>query len=122
MTDFDDAIPRDAMIPRDGEGPVFHEPWQARVFAVIVKLCHDGRYDWSVFQQRLIHEVGGADAARDDITGYYEHWLAAAEKLLVAENLVSVGELAERKAHVAAHRPHPTTAVPNPVAIDGAKF
>lgn len=121
MTAFDEAIPRDAMIPRDGDGPVFNEPWQARVFAVIVKLCQDGRYDWSVFQQRLIDEVGAADAARDDVTGYYQHWLAAAEKLLVAENMVSIDELADRKAHVAANRPYPTTAVPNPVAVDGAK-
>ena len=98
MTAFDEAI------PRDQDGPVFDEPWQARVFAVIVKLCQDGRYDWSVFQQRLIDEVGVADAARDDVTGYYEHWLAAADK-----------------AHVAVNRPHPTTAVPNPVAVDGAK-
>ena len=59
-----------------------------------------------------------ADGAGDDITGYYEHWLAAAEKLLVAEGLVSADELAARKAHVAAHRAHPTIAVPNPVAID----
>jgi len=122
MTAFDEAIPRGAMIPRDGNGPVFDEPWQARVFAVIVKLCQDGRYDWNVFQQRLIHEVGAADAARDDVTGYYEHWLAAAEKLLVAEGMVSAGELTDRKAHVAANRAHPTTAVSNPVAVDGAKI
>jgi nitrile hydratase accessory protein len=105
-------------IPGDDDGPVFAEPWQARVFAVIVRLCQDGRYDWKAFQQRLIEEVGAADVTGYDITGYYEHWLAAAEKLLVAEGLVSAHELAARKAHVAAHRPHPTTAVPNPVAVD----
>lgn len=112
MTAFDHAL------PGDEDGPVFAEPWQARVFALIVQLHQDGRYDWNAFQRRLSAEVGAADAAHDDATGYYEHWLAAAEKLLVAEGLVSAHELAARKAHVAAHRPHPTTAVPNPIAID----
>ena len=110
-----DALPA---LPRDDEGPVFAEPWQARVFAMVVRLCQDGRYDWSAFQQRLIDEVGTADATHDDVTGYYEHWLAAAEKLLVAEGMVSEDDLVERKAYVAANRPAPTTAVSNPVAVD----
>ncbi len=32
--------------PRDHEGPVFDEPWEARAFAIVVKLFEDGHYTW----------------------------------------------------------------------------
>ena len=108
----------DDIIPRDAEGPIFAAPWQARVFAVVVRLCEDGRYDWSAFQQRLIAEIAEADAAGDGETGYWDHWLAACEALLAARGMADAGDLAARKAHIAAHRPPPTRAVANPVAID----
>ena len=115
---FEDIIPRDAAIPRDAGGPVFAEPWQARAFAVVVRLCQDGHYEWDDFRQRLIAEIGAADAAGDDATGYYEHWLSACEKLLAARGMTDAGDLAARKADVAANRPAPTRAVANPVAVD----
>lgn len=110
--------PFDDIIPRDADGPVFAEPWQARVFAVVVRLCEDGHYEWDAFRQRLIDEIGEADAAGDGKTGYYEHWLAACEALLAARGMAEAGDLAARKAHIAANRPPPTRAVANPVAVD----
>ena len=107
--------------PTTDDTPVFAEPWQARAFAVVVKLCQDGHAEWDEFQRRLIAEIGAADAAGDDATGYYEHWLAACERLLVERGLAAPGELARRKAIAAASRPPPTRAVANPVAIDPAR-
>ncbi len=106
--------------PTTDDTPVFAEPWQARAFAVVVKLCQDGHAEWDEFQRRLIAEIGAADAAGDDATGYYEHWLAACERLLVERGLAAPGDLARRKA-AAASRPPPTRAVANPVAIDPAR-
>ncbi len=118
---FDDIIPHDAIIPRDGDGPVFDEPWQARAFAVVVRLCQDGHYEWDAFRQRLIAEIAAADAAGDTETGYWEHWLAACEALLAARGVAEAGDLAARKADIAANRPEPTKAVPNPVHVDSAR-
>ncbi len=91
--------------PTTDDTPVFTEPWQARAFAVVVKLCQDGHAEWDEFQRHLIAEVGAADAAGDDATGYYEHWLAACERLLVERGLAGPGGLARRKAEAAANRP-----------------
>ena len=112
------ASPFDEVIPRDAEGPVFDAPWQARAFAVVVRLCQDGHVEWAGFRQRLIAEIAAADAAGDGKTGYYEHWLAACEALLAARGMADAGDLAARKAHIAANRPPPTKAVANPIAID----
>ena len=49
--------------PTVDDAPVFAEPWQARAFAVVVKLCQDGHAEWDDFQRRLIAEIGAADAA-----------------------------------------------------------
>ncbi len=107
--------------PPADDTPVFTEPWQARAFAVVVQLCQDGHTEWDEFQRRLIAEIGAADAAGDDATGYYEHWLAACERLLAERGLAAPGDLARRKAEAAASRPPPTKAVANPVAIDPAR-
>jgi nitrile hydratase accessory protein len=105
-------------IPRDADGPVFAEPWQARAFAIVVKLCGDGHYSWDDFRDRLTAEIGTADAAGDDVTGYYEHWLAACETLLAERGIAAVEELAACKAYLAVNRPPPTEAVDNPVVVD----
>ena len=35
-------------IPRDAEGPVFREPWEARAFAMAVQLNARGVFAWTV--------------------------------------------------------------------------
>ncbi len=35
------------MPPADGDGPVFHEPWQATAFALAVHLSERGAIPWS---------------------------------------------------------------------------
>lgn len=52
---------------------MFDEPWQAHTFAIVVKLCEDGAYPWDDFRDRLIAEIGVADAAGDEMAGYYTH-------------------------------------------------
>ena len=77
-----EAIPS---IPRDRGEPVFREPWEARAFAMAVALNEKGLITWSEWAQALGQEI--AAAGMDDGAHYYEHWLAALEKLTAAKGL-----------------------------------
>lgn len=72
---------------------VFSAPWEARAFAIALKLSEAGHFAWDEFRERLIAEVGASDKirARDgtsDHGEYYEHFLRALEKLLAEKHLV----------------------------------
>ena len=76
-------------LPRDDGGPVFAEPWQAQAFALAVKLSEQGHFTWKEWAAALAHELQAA-ANRgdpDDGSRYYEHWLAALERLVTAKGL-----------------------------------
>jgi nitrile hydratase accessory protein len=66
---------------------VFSAPWEARAFAIALKLSESGHFSWDEFRERLIAEVGASDRARardgtSDHGEYYEHFLSALEHLL----------------------------------------
>jgi len=87
-------------LPRDGGGPVFAEPWQAQAFALAVKLSEQGHFTWKEWAAALADELQSA-AQRgepDDGSRYYEHWLAALERLVTAKGLADSGALLTRKA------------------------
>jgi nitrile hydratase accessory protein len=88
-----DAVPS---IPRDVDGPVFREPWEAQAFAMAVRLHERGCFAWKDFAEALAREIAGSEP--DDGSGYYLRWLAALEKLVAAKGLVSPVELSLRKA------------------------
>jgi nitrile hydratase accessory protein len=44
-------------MPRDAEGPVFAEPWQAQAFAVAVKLSELGYFTWKEWASALASEL-----------------------------------------------------------------
>jgi nitrile hydratase accessory protein len=98
------GLPR---LPRDDGGPVFAEPWQAQAFALAVALHQRGAFSWSAWAEALSAELA-ADPA-DDGARYYEHWLAALERLTTARGLVEPAEMGERRdawADAYAHTPH----------------
>jgi nitrile hydratase accessory protein len=86
-------------IPRDAEGPVFCEPWEAQAFAMAVALHERGVFDWSEWAAALAAEIKIAQAEGDPDRGdtYYRHWLAALEKLVAAKALANGTELAQRR-------------------------
>jgi len=86
------ALPR---LPRDAEGPVFAEPWQAQAFALALKLHEGGAFTWTEWAQALSEEL--ARDPGDDGSRYYEHWVAALERLATSRNLTAPSELAARK-------------------------
>jgi nitrile hydratase accessory protein len=100
-----------ARLPRDEGGPVFAEPWQAQAFALAVKLSERGHFTWKEWAAALADELGVA-AARgepDDGSHYYEHWLAALERLVMAKGLSDPAAIAARKeawADAYRHTPH----------------
>ena len=86
-------------IPRDADGPVFAEPWQAQAFAMAVKLHERGVFSWQEWADTLTEEIRSAQAAGDPDSGatYYSHWLATLERLVVAKGLESAAALHQRK-------------------------
>lgn len=85
-------------LPRDEEGPVFKAPWEAQAFAMTLSLHERGVFTWREWANALAAELAAAVARGkpDDGSHYYEHWLAALEKLAAAKNLVAEQELERR--------------------------
>ena len=112
-----DALPA---LPRDAEGPLFAEPWQAQAFALAVRLQALGVFTWSEWCAEMNRQIAAARAVGDPDLGdtYYQHWLRALETLTVAKGLVSVGELAERRD--AWDRAHRATPHGEPVRLEAA--
>ena len=102
------ALPR---LPRDEGGPVFAEPWQAQAFALAVKLSEAGHFTWKEWAAALAGELENAAhrGEPDDGSHYYDHWLAALERLVTAKGLTDPAALVERKeawADAYRHTPH----------------
>ena len=86
-------------LPRDADGPAFAEPWQAQAFALAVRLSEKGHFTWKEWAAALAAELrAAADRGEsDDGSRYYEHWLAALERLVVEKGLATTGVLRARK-------------------------
>ena len=102
------VLPR---LPRDDGGPVFAEPWQAQAFAMAVKLSEQGHFTWKEWAAALADELkAAADRGEpDDGSHYYEHWLAALERLVTEKGLTDPAALLKRKeawAEAYRHTPH----------------
>lgn len=83
-------------LPHDAEGPVFAEPWQAQAFALAVQLHERGAFTWAEWAQALCEEIKAA-GPQDDGARYYEHWLAALERLVATKQLTAAEALHKRK-------------------------
>lgn len=95
MTDA--TLPSDLPgLPRDENGPVFAEPWQAQAFAMTVKLHEEGRFTWTEWAEALGAEISAA-GPDDPAENYYLRWLTALEKLVQDKNLLSAEEMSTRQ-------------------------
>jgi nitrile hydratase accessory protein len=98
-------------LPRDEGGPVFAEPWEAQAFALAVKLSEQGHFTWKEWAAALADELKAAAnrGEPDDGSRYYQHWLAALERLVAAKGLSDPAALRARKeawADAYRHTPH----------------
>jgi len=103
-----DALPP---LPRDDDGPVFAEPWQAQAFALAVKLSEQGYFTWKEWASALADEIKAAAQRGEDDDGsrYYHYWLAALERLIAEKGLSDPSALSARKeewADAYRHTPH----------------
>ena len=86
-------------LPRNEDGPVFEQPWQASAFALAVTLSERGHFTWKEWASALAQELK-ASAARgepDDGSHYYHCWLGALERLVVGKQLSDADALRARK-------------------------
>jgi len=98
-------------IPRDAEGPVFNEPWEAQAFAMTLALHERGLFSWPEWAATLGEEIKRAQAAGDPDTGetYYLHWLATLEGLVARKGVASMDTLHRYRDawdHAADRTPH----------------
>jgi nitrile hydratase accessory protein len=79
-------------LPRDDDGPVFREPWEAQAFAMALSLHERGLFTWNEWAAALADEIMIAQASGDPDTGatYYRHWLATLEKLVAAKGVATL--------------------------------
>lgn len=94
MSGFDTESARRAMeaiptIPRDPDGPVFREPWEAQAFAMTLALHEQGLFAWTEWTDALSTAIKDAQAAGDPDNGerYYSHWLVALERLVADKGI-----------------------------------
>jgi nitrile hydratase accessory protein len=87
-------------LPRDKEGPAFAEPWQAEAFALTVRLHEAGCFAWTEWADTLAAVLREARdrGEPDDGSHYYDHWLAALERLVTAKRVLRTSDLEQRKA------------------------
>jgi nitrile hydratase accessory protein len=98
-------------IPRDGDGPVFREPWEAQAFAMALALHSRGLFTWQEWADTLAGEIKSAQAKGDPDNGetYYRHWLATLEKLIAEKGVATPDTLHRYRDawdHAADRTPH----------------
>jgi nitrile hydratase accessory protein len=108
---IEEAVAAVRGIPRDPEGPVFREPWEAQAFAMAVALHERGLFAWSEWTAVLGDEIKRAQAKGDPDAGetYYCHWLAALERIVADKGVTDTVALARYRDawdHAAARTPH----------------
>jgi nitrile hydratase accessory protein len=89
------AIEAMPSIPRDREGPVFREPWEAQAFAMALALYDRKLFTWPEWAATLADEIKRAQAAGDPDTGetYYRHWLNALERIVAEKGAADAATL-----------------------------
>ncbi len=98
-------------IPRDADGPVFREPWQAQAFAMALALHQRGLFTWPEWAAMLAEEIKRAQLAGDPDSGvtYYLHWLATLERIATEKGVTDARTLSryhDAWDHAADRTPH----------------
>lgn len=86
-------------LPDLDQPQAFAAPWEAQIFAIIVKLHEAGLFQWEQFATRLSAEI---HAHPDE--AYYHCWAEAAIDLLKDEGLIGEAELLEQAHAVIRYR------------------
>lgn len=79
-------------IRREPNEPIFHEPWERRVFGMLLVTMAQGHYNLD----ELRHAIERMSPAHYLGSTYYEHWLSGLERLYVEKGKITAAEIAER--------------------------
>jgi nitrile hydratase len=96
-------------VDAEADEPVFHAPWEARVFAVNIL---GGRWTAPEFRASIERMAPVAYLS----TSYYEHWLHQLEDFFLAAGLVTPDELARGRSAGPAPAGQPPAIAPGQVA------
>ena len=96
------------LLPRDNNGPVFSEAWQAHAFAVVVELIESQTISRSEWALSLSKALKDAEARGEVDTGerYYDHWLTALEALIIDKKLAGTDDLVAEGQTIRDHDHH----------------
>jgi nitrile hydratase accessory protein len=86
----------------DQAAPQFDHEWQRRAFGLALALSEFGHYGWSDFQQSLIETIGQWESTPESERGdwdYYDHWVAALEKVVADHHLLTAPARANGDSH-----------------------
>lgn len=85
-------------LPRDDEGPVFEDPWQAQVFSLTVHLHKAGHFTWPQWVRTFSREIGRSPALPGESVNaaYYRQWAAALEHMVAKIGLAGLVDVAGR--------------------------
>ncbi|MFM7571266.1 MAG: nitrile hydratase accessory protein [Betaproteobacteria bacterium] len=78
----------------------FQHPWEARAFAIVVKLAEAGCFTWAEWVSCLSEHIRASEQAANEgarLRGYPEQWVDAAEALLVRKGVTSAEQLRARR-------------------------
>ena len=92
-----DALTELSSIPREGNEPVFSEPWEARAFAMAVALNEQGLFTWPQWAERFGAALK-ANTADGGCLSYYQVWLQTIEAIM-AERKIADSKAVERRSH-----------------------
>jgi nitrile hydratase accessory protein len=72
---------------------IFSAPWEARAFAIAIRLSESGICTWDEFRRHLIVEIGRGDKVSahgwiEDHDRYYVYFLRALEQVLHEKGIV----------------------------------
>ena len=111
--------------PDSASLPVFHSPWEAKAFAMVVHLSESGCFSWPEWVEQLAAHLAAARDAADRglrARGHAECWIDAAESLLIARGITSAEQLRARRLgawpiDIAHARTRADPAQPKPVSV-----
>jgi len=85
-------------LPRDRDGPIFREPWEAKAFALALQLAEAGVFTWAEWTNALSDEISTAKLAGEADLGdtYYMYWLRALERLAAQKGKAAPDEVKSR--------------------------
>ena len=86
--------------------PVFHAPWEARMFALMSAVGDVG--GWTIDEDRAACEA--MEPGHYITSSYYEHWLSGLERLLQKHGLATAAEISSSAATAPAKSVTPTAA------------